>query len=73
MWHDATGGVYPDSVEIAFAGSRTIDEVAVFTVQNAWNAPSEPTPTMTWSQWGVNDFTVQDLEGRERGRPCRAA
>ena len=63
VWHDATGGVYPDSVEITFAGSRTIDEVAVFTVQDAWNAPSEPTPSMTWSQWGVKDFTVQYWTG----------
>src|SRR5688572_30184616 len=63
VWHDGTGGVYPDWVEIAFAGSKTIDEVAVFTVQNAWSAPSEPTPAMTWSQWGVNDFTVQYWTG----------
>jgi hypothetical protein len=55
--------VYPDSVEITFAGSKTIDEVAVFTVQDAWNAPSEPTPAMTWSQWGVGDFTVQYWTG----------
>ena len=44
VWHDATGSSYPDWVEIAFAGSRSIDQVAVFTVQNAWSAPSEPTP-----------------------------
>jgi hypothetical protein len=63
VWHDATGNVYPDTVDITFAGSRTIDQVAVFTVQDAWNAPSEPTPSMTWSQWGVHDFTVQYWTG----------
>jgi hypothetical protein len=63
VWHDATSGVYPDTVDITFAGSRTIDQVAVFTVQDAWNAPSEPTPGMTWSRWGVADFTVQYWTG----------
>jgi hypothetical protein len=63
VWHDATGSAYPDWVEIAFAGSRTIDEVDVFTVQDAWNAPSEPTASLTWSRWGVRDFTVQYWTG----------
>ncbi len=58
VWQDATGSAYPDWVQIAFAGTRTIDQVNVFTVQDAWSAPSEPTPGMTWSQWGVNKFTV---------------
>ena len=65
VWHDTTSSSYPDWVEIAFAGARTIDEIAVFTVQDAWNAPSEPTPAMTWSRWGVNDFTVQSWTGAD--------
>ena len=72
VWHDSTGTVYPDSIEITFAGSRIIDEVAVFTVQDAWNAPSEPTPAMTWQAWGVNDFTVRYLDRRRLAdRPGR--
>ena len=63
MWHDSTSASYPDWVEIAFAGSKSINQVAVFTVQDAWSAPSEPTPSMTWSQWGVNNFTVQYWTG----------
>src|SRR5687767_1270770 len=63
VWHDSTNRSYPDWVEIAFAGSRSINQVAVFTVQDAWNAPSEPTPGMTWSHWGVNNFTVQYWTG----------
>ena len=58
VWHDATGSAYPDWVQIAFAGTRTIDQINVFTVQDAWSAPSEPTPGMTWSQWAVKNFTV---------------
>ena len=65
MWHDATGATFPDWVEIAFAGSKTIDEVVVYGVQDAWNTPSEPTPTMTWLYWGISDFTVQAWTGAE--------
>ena len=63
VWHDATGATFPDWVEIAFAGSKTIDEIAVYGVQDAWDAPSEPSPTLTWRYWGVADFTVQTWTG----------
>ena len=63
MWADSTYNAYPDWVEIAFAGSRTISQVNVFSVQDAWYAPSEPTPAMTWSMYGVNNFTVQYWTG----------
>lgn len=33
-WNDATENSYSDSLEIAFAGSKTIDEIDVFTVHN---------------------------------------
>src|SRR5262245_11493685 len=42
VWHDATPGSYPDWVEIQFAGSKLIDEIAVFGIQDAWTAPIEP-------------------------------
>src|SRR5262245_48599872 len=41
VWHDATSGSYPDWVEIRFAESKLIDEIAVFGVQDAWSAPIE--------------------------------
>ena len=63
VWHDATGATFPDSVEIAFAGSKIIDEIAVYGVQDAWDTPSEPSPTLTWRYWGVTDFTVQAWTG----------
>jgi hypothetical protein len=37
--------------------------VVVFSIQDNWTAPVEPTDTMTFSQWGVRDFTIQGWNG----------
>jgi RHS repeat-associated protein len=77
------GGGWADSTENEFsvdwlrvdlapnqAGSRlrTIDEVCVYTLQDNFNNPSEPTPEMTFSTapntgQGLTDFDVQYLSG----------
>ena len=62
-WKDKTGGTFPDWLEVSFAGARTIDEVAVFSLQDAPSAPVEPTPTMTFTKYGLVDFTVEYWTG----------
>jgi subtilisin family serine protease len=62
-WNDATPFAYPDWLEIDFNGSKTIDEIDVFTVQDNYSAPAAPTPTMTFSLYGVRDFTVEYWTG----------
>jgi hypothetical protein len=62
-WTDATAWIFPDWVEIAFSGMKTIDEVAVFTIQDNSTTPSPPTPTMTFALYGLVDFTVQYWTG----------
>ncbi len=62
-WNDSTSNSYPDWVEIDFNGSKTIDHVVVYTVQDNWQNPIEPTDTQTFSLWGVTDFTVQGWNG----------
>lgn len=62
-WNDATSGAWPDSVQINFSGTRTIAEIDVFTVQDAYSSPQEPTETMTFTQYGITDFDVQYLNG----------
>ncbi len=42
---------------------QTIDEIDVFTVQDNYPAPSEPTPSMTFTQYGLQDFVVQYWTG----------
>jgi Bacterial Ig domain len=62
-WVDGTPNVWPDWLEVQFNGLQTIGEINVFGVQDNYLAPSDPTPTMTFSQYGVRDFTVQYWTG----------
>ena len=62
-WHDSTNGVYPDWLQVNFNGSKTIDEIDVFSVQDNYNSPVEPTSTLTFTQYGVTDFQVQYWNG----------
>ena len=50
-------------VEIDFNGSKTIDRVIVYTLQDNYPNPIEPTDTLTFAQYGVTDFTVQGWNG----------
>ena len=43
-WNDGTLNVWPDWLEVRFNGLQTIDEVDVFTLQDTFAAPVEPTP-----------------------------
>jgi hypothetical protein len=62
-WNDATANVFPDWVEIDFNGNKTIDRVIVYTLQDNYPNPIEPTDTLTFSQYGVTDFNVQGWTG----------
>src|SRR5438105_4507730 len=62
-WIDATANAYPDWVEIDFNGSKTIDHVIVYTVQDNYASPVEPTDSMTFGLYGITDFTVQGWNG----------
>jgi subtilisin family serine protease len=62
-WNDGTENIYPDSLQIDFSGSKTISEVDVFTVQDTYWAPSDPTAAMTFTQYGIRDFEVQYWNG----------
>jgi Tfp pilus assembly protein PilV len=54
---------FPDWLEVAFPGARTIDEINVFSLQDDFNNPVEPTQTMTFTQFGLQDFDVQYWTG----------
>ncbi|MGH8850486.1 MAG: Ig-like domain repeat protein, partial [Casimicrobiaceae bacterium] len=58
-WNDATANAFPDWVQIAFSASKTIDRVVVYTLQDDYTHPLEPTDTMTFTLYGITDFTVQ--------------
>lgn len=62
-WNDNTGSTFPDWLEVAFAASRTIDEVDVFMVQDNYSSPSTPTDAMTFVNYGLTSFDVQYWNG----------
>jgi hypothetical protein len=55
--------VYPDWVQIDFNGSKTISEIDVFTIQDNYSSPVEPTDAMTFSLYGITAFDVQYWNG----------
>src|ERR1700730_311650 len=62
-WADANNGVFPDWLQINFSGSKTINEIDLFTVQAARSNPIEPTETMPFTYFGITAFHVQYWNG----------
>jgi hypothetical protein len=62
-WNDGTQSSFPDWLEIDFNGTKNLSEIDVFTVQNNFQSPSEPTETMTFSLYGLRNFEVQYWTG----------
>ena len=62
-WHDNTPYAYPDVLQINFASVQNINEIDVYTLQDNYHAPLEPTTTMTFSQYGITDYDVQYWNG----------
>ena len=74
-----TADAYPDWVQIIFNGSKTIERVVVYTLQDTYTSPVEPTDSMTFSKYGITDFTVRvgtaplgDAGKGERQQPGQA-
>jgi len=62
-WNDGTPNASPDWLEVDFAGLKLIEEVNVFSMQDNYTAPVDPTPTMTFAYWGLRGFEVQYWDG----------
>ena len=62
-WNDATPYQFPDTLEIQFNGMKTIEEIDVFSVQDNYQAPVEPTPDLTFNLYGLRNFDVQYWTG----------
>jgi uncharacterized protein (TIGR03437 family) len=58
-WNDATENTQPDWLEVDFLGAQVINEVDVYTLQDDFANPIEPTDTLTFSQFGLTGFDVQ--------------
>jgi hypothetical protein len=62
-WNDATQYSFPDWVQVSFAGARTINRIDVFSVQDNYLSPVDPTPAMTFTAYGITSFQVQYWNG----------
>ena len=69
-WEDATPDVYPDWLQVDFSGSKTIDEINVFSVTDDYTNPTNPTETTTFSGYGLVNFDVDECGAREQRRNC---
>jgi YD repeat-containing protein len=62
-WADGTPNVFPDWVQITFSGQKTIEEIDVYTVQDNYQNPVEPTSGQTFSLYGNTAFDVRYWNG----------
>ena len=62
-WNDGTGGAFPDVLQVTFDAPKSIGEIDVFTLQDDYRNPQEPTEAMTFSTYGITDFDVQYWNG----------
>jgi YD repeat-containing protein len=58
-WNDATSSVFPDWLQIDFSGSKTLDEIDIFTLQDNPATPAEPTESMTFSLYGLTSYEAK--------------
>ena len=61
-WNDS-GPPFPDWLQIDFGSVKLLDEVDVFTLQDNWWSPSEPTESMTFTQYGLTGYQVEYWNG----------
>jgi hypothetical protein len=62
-WNDSTSRAFPDWLQVNFNRTRTIDHVVVYSVQDNYQSPVEPTDTMTFTRYGLTSFQVQGWNG----------
>jgi RHS repeat-associated protein len=63
-WNDAApANTFSDWAEVDFNGNKTIGEIDVFTCQDNWSNPSDPTETLTFSLYGLTGYEAQYWNG----------
>jgi len=62
-WNDATQDSVPDWIQVDFNGSKTINEIDVFSLHDNYTAENTPTETQTFTLYGLLAFDVQYWNG----------
>ncbi len=58
-WNSEVSNPLPDWLQVNFAGSKTINEIDVYTLANAFPLSTDPDGTTSASIYGVNTFQIQ--------------
>jgi len=58
-WNDSTAGVWDDWLGVAFSSPKNLNAINVYTLSDSVTLPSDPSPTDTFSQYGITNFDVQ--------------
>lgn len=65
FWSDTTMDIWPDWVQVTLSGMHAINRIDVFTVQDDYLNPVEPTLAQTFTLYGAVDFDAQYWTGSE--------
>jgi hypothetical protein len=52
-----------DWLQVDFAGNKTINEIDVYTLQDNYTNPTDPTPSLAFSFFGITAFDAQYWNG----------
>jgi hypothetical protein len=63
VWQDGTPSMFPDIVYVFFNGTQTIDRVIVYSVQDNYLSPVDPSDTLVFTQKGLKNFDVLTYDG----------
>ena len=62
-WNNAAVNTYPEQLQVTFNAAKSIGEIDVFTLQDNWQTPVDPTVDMTFSRYGITAYDVQYWSG----------
>ena len=63
-WSSSAANNFPKRVQVDFSTNRTINEIHVFTLQDSWAAPTEPTPAMTFTRQNSPSYRSTSVKQR---------
>lgn len=62
-WSSSAAYNFPEWVQVDLGTNKTISEIHVFTLQDAWNNSVEPTTGMTFTLYGLTGYDLQYWTG----------
>jgi general secretion pathway protein A len=62
-WRDGSPNVFPDWLQVDFPGPVRIGRIEVYTLQDAYESPIEPSDATRFQHYGIGEFEVQYWQG----------